>query len=61
MASIDEGNPPDIYMWGGDAVYVDKFEAIWLGDNEGYLPLDEVKKVFDEANTDYPYYQEMKD
>jgi hypothetical protein len=23
------GHKPDLFMWGGDAVYVDKFEAIF--------------------------------
>jgi hypothetical protein len=34
---------PDLFIWGGDAVYADKFEAIFMADNEGWRPIDEVK------------------
>jgi len=46
-------------MWGGDAVYVDNFEAIWLGDNQGYRPLKEVKEEYENVRKSYPFYQEM--
>ena len=48
---------PDLFIWGGDATYVDKVFAPLRGyDRIRPLPIIESK-----YNVTYPYLQEMKD
>jgi alkaline phosphatase D len=51
---------PDIWIWGGDATYVDKKAAIIMKDGEGYMPTDHVKRKYALAKNDYPHYNEMQ-
>lgn len=52
---------PDVFMWGGDVVYSDFLGSIFMPENNGYLPMNEVKEIYKDAETQYPYYNEMKD
>ena len=47
-------------MWGGDVVYSDFLGSIFMPDNSGFLPMDEVKEIYKDAETQYPYYNEMQ-
>jgi hypothetical protein len=40
--SISQPSPPDLFIWGGDATYVDTFTSFLYDDETGVLPVSHI-------------------
>ena len=59
MITKNFSDSPDLFIWGGDAVYTDKLYSFLMDDEDGYNSIEYIYDRFKEAKDSYPYYNQI--